>query len=430
METRRDRAPPVRKSKSPAVDGWTRAAGRGSGYLCRRMIRPAHSRPQPPRFLTVFTPAENVHFAKDVGLIPQYLAEVAGFSTSLLFQDDGRKLPYAEELAPRVRLERVGIAPGYVLGEGPDPAILAALRRLAWETDILHLFHLTPESMRLALAYKLRNPSGKVYLKLDANVAWLQDWDPFGKGVSKKQRVRAVAARAFMGIVPRLVTAESRETLAVAARLFPALRGRLRLLPNGIDDRWMESHGHGEVDPSDKQDVLLVVGRIGTHQKNHEMLLEALEGIPDPGEWKVVLLGPVEDGFRAAVQAFTERNPAYRDRLVLLGRIDDRGALYEWYARAKVFCLTSRFEGFCLSLVDALHFGCHIVSTPVTSLGDMTDSGMLGEVVEDARALRESLATIFAGRRDPMRDFERVRLQSTKFRWSAIAADLAATLRG
>lgn len=380
--------------------------------------------------MTVFTLAENVHFAKDVGLIPQYLARRAGFDATLLCGDHGGDLPYARELAPDVRVVRVPVPAGYKLGGRPAPAILREVRARARTTDILHLFHMTRESMQVAMAYKLRNPRGKVYIKLDTTVPWIREWDLFDKRVSRRQRLLGIAGRAFMAAIPALVTAESAETLEEARRIFPELGDRLRLAPNGIDDDWLGRHGRMEVDATGKEDLLLVVGRIGTEQKNHEMLLEALESIAEPRGWKIAFVGPVEEAFRSRVADFLERNPRYRDRLELVGRIDDREELYSWYARAKVFCLTSRFEGFCLSLVDALHFGCHIVSTPITSLSDMTDGGRLGEVAPDAAALRSSLEALFEGRTDPLRDFDQVRARSERFRWSAIADGLAAALRG
>ena len=57
--------------------------------------------------------------------------------------------------------------------------------------------------------------------------------------------------------------------------------------------------------------------------------------------------------------------------------------LYKLYARSKVFCLTSRFEGFNISVLEAMYFGCYlIVSNYGCSVDDVTNNGVLGDVFE------------------------------------------------
>ncbi|MDI4567917.1 MAG: glycosyltransferase, partial [Mycoplasma sp.] len=65
------------------------------------------------------------------------------------------------------------------------------------------------------------------------------------------------------------------------------------------------------------------------------------------------------------------------------------------YAKSKVFVLTSRWESFCLSLVEAIGNGCAIVSTEMSSSRDMTNCGEFGRLFSSNDG--EQLASILNG---------------------------------
>lgn len=382
-----------------------------------------------PWFVSVFPPAENVHLAKDVGMIPQYMAAVAGCRSTLVCQDDGSPMPYASELTPDLELVRIPLRPEYRFAMSPDPGILDWIKKHAAQIDVLHLFHATRETVRMALAYKLRNPAGSVYLKLDANADYLRTLRVFGRGVSWKARGHNVLLHLFMALVPDLVSAETESVYEMSRRLHPQLGKRLALLPNGVDDRWLSRNCLSGFTASRKEDLAIVVGRIGSPEKNHDMLLEALDGLPNIGTWRIAFIGPVEESFRSRFESFISAHPQLQDRVHLVGPVHDRTILYDWYARAKAFCLTSHYESFCLALIDALPFGCHVVSTPISSLPDVTSNHAFGRIVHDSRELRDELRSLIEGKVNPLASFEAVREHAMKFRWSSIAGEIASRLK-
>lgn len=102
--------------------------------------------------------------------------------------------------------------------------------------------------------------------------------------------------------------------------------------------------------------IVLAVGRL-THIKGFDMLLKAWiqvnESMP---EWKLKIVGEGED--RAKLTDFIEKNEL-TDNVELVGNTDDVGQYYE---QAEIFCLSSRFEGFGMVLIEALAFGLPVVS--------------------------------------------------------------------
>lgn len=107
---------------------------------------------------------------------------------------------------------------------------------------------------------------------------------------------------------------------------------------------------------SENTKIVLAVGRL-TYQKGFDMLLEAWlhvnKVMPD---WKLKIVGDGED--RAKLTSFIEKNQL-TESVELVGNTNE---VHKYYKRAEIFCLSSRFEGFGMVLIEALAFGLPIVS--------------------------------------------------------------------
>ena len=102
--------------------------------------------------------------------------------------------------------------------------------------------------------------------------------------------------------------------------------------------------------------IVLAVGRL-THIKGFDMLLESwLEVNKAKPDWKLKIVGEGED--RVKLTDFIEKNKL-TDSVELVGNTNDVG---QYYKEAEIFCLSSRFEGFGMVLIEALAFGLPIVS--------------------------------------------------------------------
>lgn len=102
--------------------------------------------------------------------------------------------------------------------------------------------------------------------------------------------------------------------------------------------------------------IVLAVGRL-TYQKGFDLLLEAWilvsKAMPD---WILKIVGEGED--RAKLSEFIEINKL-KDSVELVGNTDN---VSEYYKQAELFCLSSRFEGFPMVLLETLAFGLPVVS--------------------------------------------------------------------
>jgi glycosyltransferase involved in cell wall biosynthesis len=154
--------------------------------------------------------------------------------------------------------------------------------------------------------------------------------------------------------------------------------GSIRTIHNGVP----------EVDlppvPEGRSPVVLgSVGRLD-EQKGYELLVEALAGLPD-ASGVVVGDGPL----RAALEA-RAAELGVAGRLQLPGWSDDaRSRLPDF----DVFVLPSRYEGFPLSIIEAMLAGLPVVATDVGSIREAVVDGETGLLVPsgDAAALTAAL---------------------------------------
>lgn len=102
--------------------------------------------------------------------------------------------------------------------------------------------------------------------------------------------------------------------------------------------------------------VVIAVGRL-VPQKGFDLLLESwVEVNKSMPLWKLMIVGDGQD--REKLETYITVNNL-QDSVKLLGNTDNVSIYYE---KADIFCLSSRFEGFGMVLIEALSFGLPIVS--------------------------------------------------------------------
>lgn len=270
--------------------------------------------------------------------------------------------------ARRTGAEVVVLAP--VPGKRHLRAMLAhirAVRRL--RPDVLHANLWTPWSCQYGILAALLTPGVK---------AIAVEQLPLASGSAAQRRLK--------GLVSRRLSAH----IAVgerAARLIEEMIGlepnSVRTIHNGVPER-------ADSPPPASPDGRPVIGSLGRlhEQKGYDVLIRALAELPDA---RAVIVGDGPD--RPALEALAGQL-GVADRLELVGWRDDAR---EWLASFDVFTLPSRYEGFPLSIVEAMLAGTPVVATDVGSVPEAVLHGETGLLVrpddpaELAEALRELL---------------------------------------
>ena len=169
-------------------------------------------------------------------------------------------------------------------------------------------------------------------------------------------------------------------------------------MPNGFDEDLLKTFQVKEKRYEEKENLFITVGRLGTPQKNTEMILEALTKL-EMNDWKFYFIGPVEESLKEIINEFYDQNPDKKHSVKFIGSVYDKKDLWEYYNRAKVFVFTSRWESYGLVLNEANRFRNYILSTPVGAYYDITDNEKYGRSLkqEDSNYLAQQMQQIING---------------------------------
>ncbi|HCQ29732.1 MAG TPA: hypothetical protein DIU39_05560 [Flavobacteriales bacterium] len=373
-------------------------------------------------FVTIFPYLRNEHLIKDVGQIPHFLSE--NYNTKLVAYDLNQSFTHTSQEAKNLPIELVKPNSAKKVKES---AMANYIRENASKIDVLNLYHLTIETFIFIIIYKKNNPQGKVYIKADVYNDNLIN-TKYSHNFIKNIYYRNIERQA-MKIID-IVTVENKKAIALFKKRYPEYTGKLFYLPNGVNDVFIENNLH--ILPfENKQNRILVSGRIGAPEKNHEIILQVLPKL-NLKEWEIVFAGPVQPSFQQKVEIFYDENPQLREKVIFTGEIIDRLQLYDLYNKSKVLCLTSEKESFGLAFTEALYFGNYLIGTEgMFAFDDITDNGKYGTKLpfNNQQALQNTLQQIIDGKitlQDKCASAKKYAVQN--FTWSKITRNLSQLL--
>ncbi|MDX1980349.1 MAG: glycosyltransferase family 4 protein [Bryobacteraceae bacterium] len=188
----------------------------------------------------------------------------------------------------------------------------------------------------------------------------------FSDGVSLAWKLMGVPSEwAASRVSARIINvSEANRRLAIRHGL-PA--SRQVTIHNGISDTQHRARPDRAFTPE-----IIMVARFAP-QKHHQLLLEAFAGVDTPATLTLVGSGPTMAWMRGL--SF---------KLGIAGRVKflgDRADVPELLARASVFALASRWEGFPLSILEAMRAGLPVVSSDVGGAHEAISNGENGYLV-------------------------------------------------
>lgn len=213
----------------------------------------------------------------------------------------------------------------------------------------------------------------------------------FADGVPEPKRtVYRLLERLVSPLAARVICVSERDRQIGIAAGMPA--GRLVTVHNGMVDTPARTVADtGIKNPAGAMRVIMVA-RFAA-QKDHRTLITAMRGV-DGATLDLVGDGPDLDAMRTYAEEV-----GMADRIRFLGARDDVAALL---AGSDVFVLSSNWEGFPLSTLEAMRAGLPVVVSDVGGAAEAVVNGVTGFVVRprDVDALRRRLATLAS---DPVR---------------------------
>jgi len=298
---------------------------------------------------------------KDLGIITMVFNNHLNYHSSILCNKN-------EENYDDVINENIAIH--YIVDDNEINNVLA-------NTDVLMLMGFYDFNLRMIERFKSINPKGKIYLKLDLNIHWL------GRIVLDQYNIDLLSECT-------LISVECKKLKEIINQKWPI---KVEYIPNGF----YNSHINRNIEFKEKENIIITVGRLGTYQKATDILLEALRIVSKRlTNWKLKLIGGIDPSFQVYIDNYMTINPELKDRIIFTGRINDRELIEEEYLKAKVFCLTSRFEGFPNVFDEAANKGCYIISSDIDPAWDITDDKKYGSIfpINDYVTLANEMITV------------------------------------
>ena len=300
----------------------------------------------------------NAELNKDLGIITKIFNKYLNYHCSILCKENEKT--YDEVIKQNIEMHFV---------EDDN-----TIDRVLENTDVLMLIGFYDFNLLIIEKFKSINPKGKIYLKLDLNIHWLN---------------RIVFDKNTINLLNQcsLISVECKSLKKIIDEKWPF---KVEYIPNGFYNTDINRF----IEYKEKENIILTVGRLGTYEKATEILLEAFKlASKELPNWTLKLLGGIDPSFYQYIYNYVYWNPEIKNKLILMGRINDRKLIEEEYVKAKVFCLTSRCEGFPNVFGEAANKGCYIISSNVDAAWDITDDERYGNIfpINDYEALAKNM---------------------------------------
>ncbi|MFW6116412.1 MAG: glycosyltransferase family 4 protein [bacterium] len=183
-----------------------------------------------------------------------------------------------------------------------------------------------------------------------------------------------LAKKAAFHTVTRLLLPRADQVVADSVHdrdLFARIVPNIVLIENGVDFRRL-SGVHKSIDPG----LLLYVGRLATN-KRVDNLIRALGALRQlDHNARLALVGPDFDGLRPQLEALAA-SQSVADAVTFVGRVPESELAY-WLGRAHLFVSASEYEGFGISVLEAMSAGTVPVVNPLPSFEGFIDDASNG----------------------------------------------------
>jgi glycosyltransferase involved in cell wall biosynthesis len=236
--------------------------------------------------------------------------------------------------------------------------------------------------------------------------------------------VRKLGARVYLNAVRRnaaLVLTVSEQVKGELVRELGVASGRIRAIPNGVDEAWFETTRPA----STRAPYVVYVGNISPH-KNVEGLLAAFAEVAERVPHELLIVGE-ERGFtsRPVLRRWVAQ---LGGRLRIVSKLSDR-ELRELVAGAALLVQPSFEEGFGLPPLEAMAAGCPVLTSDCAALLETAAQGAHRFRLTERDDLARVLGALLSDERLCRSKVGEGRSWARRFTWKQTAERTAAALR-
>ena len=298
-------------------------------------------------------PFNNYELIKDIGAVPYLFYKNKGCKVYMvgIDKDDTYSFESYVQGEELVRLNDYSLE-----------SKMSWLNEYGKNIDCLMLFGTYRNNMVVAGKYKELRPDGVIYLALDASAFWINNIPRYETYVDEFYKKCDIIGTSTVPLQTFISKKWKMDVRVVRCGYYPF----------GLSEMAVP---HFEK----KKNIILTVGRIGTNQKRTDIMMQVFEkAYSEISDWKLRIVGPVENDFYGYIDEFMQEHPYMEDSISFVGEVEDKEILHQEFMDSKVFILTSQQEGFPNVIPEAMSAGCAILVTDLDNSDEMINYGNCG----------------------------------------------------
>lgn len=192
------------------------------------------------------------------------------------------------------------------------------------------------------------------------------------------------------------------------------IRSKSLVIPNGLNEYWIKNKVSKSKVLSSKNIKLVYIGEI-TKNKNIHRVINDVENMNNNGiDVTYTIVGDGE--YLNEIKTLSEKIKN-KNKIRILGRINDKGKLKEILDDNDIFVMNSSFETFGLSYIEALSRGLPVIYTKDQGVYGYFEEGYIGYAVERGDSIDKAVNKI-------IENYDSISENAIKvvdeFRWSSI----------
>lgn len=195
----------------------------------------------------------------------------------------------------------------------------------------------------------------------------------------------------------------------------------LGLKPLSMDKKLSDLEGFGV-----KGNYVLFVGTLQP-RKNIVRLIESFAMLPDDirSKYQLVIVGKKGWLYEEILSAPKKLN--IEEKVLFLDYVSDND-LPSFYKNADVFVLPSLYEGFGLPVLEAMKYGCPVITSNVSSLPEAGGDAALYVDPEDKESIRDAIVKVLTDKSLREKMIEKGNTHYKKFTWEKAAHEVLDTI--
>lgn len=215
----------------------------------------------------------------------------------------------------------------------------------------------------------------------------------------------------------KMIIAVSKNTKNDLVKRLGIEENRIKVIYEAVSDEFIEEKAdRGLIDKFNLK-KFIISDAIKNPRKNLENLIKAFENIKDK-DLRLVLVGQPLWGIEKQKELIEKSEK--KNKILVLGQIST-GQLKVLYQRAQVAVFPSFYEGFGLSLLEAMFCGCPLVVSNTSSLPEVAGKAALLVDPHKASQIANAIAKIVANKKLAENFKKRGLKQAKRFSWLSTA---------